>query len=73
MYNDNAETCHDDDTAETSHFDDAAGTCEGDDLDSEEQTPKMGAGTILLFVLFTIVGSLLCAMAAVFWLVGYWA
>lgn len=30
-----------------------------DDIETVEQTHKMGAGTILLFVLFAVVGSLL--------------
>lgn len=30
-----------------------------DDVEAVEQTSKMGAGTILLFVLFAIAGSLL--------------
>ena len=39
-----------DETDETSH---------DDDTEVVEQTPKMGAGTILLFALFSVVGALL--------------
>lgn len=34
-------------------------TSSDDDMEAVEQTTKMGTGTVLLFILFAIVGSLL--------------
>ena len=40
-------------------YDETDETDYDDDIEVVEQTPKMGAGTILLFVLFAVAGSLL--------------
>jgi hypothetical protein len=40
-------------------YDENDETSYDDDLEAVEQAQKMGAGTILLFVLFSVLGSLL--------------
>ena len=47
------------DSGEHTMYEETNETSYDDDLEAVEQTLKMGAGTILLFVLFAIVGSLL--------------
>ena len=40
-------------------YEEADETSQDDDIETVEQTSKMGVGTVLLFVLFAVVGSLL--------------